>query len=54
MMVGVLDQLGKPHGELDPLAQLLSAAAIGRRRSTQPFDPRQQGLEVLFQEPLTE
>ncbi len=54
MMVGVLDQFGKPHGEFDPLTQLLGAgAAAGGCRSTQPFHLRQQGLEVLLQEPLT-
>ncbi len=54
MMVGVLDQLGKPHGEFDPFAQLLGAGAIGWRRSTQPLHPRQQDLQVLLQEPLAE
>ena len=55
MLGGALDQFGKPDGEFDTLAQLLGAGAVagGCRSGATFFRLRQQGLEILLQEPLT-
>jgi hypothetical protein len=51
---GILDKLRQAHREFHAFAQLLGAPAGRWGRGAQPFHPREQGVEALGEQLLTE